>query len=435
VLLLAATTGYQVRAFGEAADRLGVELVYATDRCNVLEDPWEDGAVPVRFFDTAESTAAVMDVARDRPIDGVLAVGDRTTALAAHVNAALGLRGHSVDAAYVSRSKQSTRERLRDRGLPVPWFVAVAASIDARTLSSRVSFPCVVKPMALSGSRGVIRVDDERALAQALERLRAILRSPDVRSERNPLHDMVLVEGFIPGREFAVEGVMNDGALHVLAIFDKPDPLDGPFFEETIYVTPSSASAKVQQAIADHISRAVEALGLTHGPVHAECRVNEEGVYVLEVAARPIGGLCARALRFIRGQTPTSTSGSDPADADTSISLEEVLLRHAVGESTGRWVREAAASGVMMVPIPRRGVLRGVTGIDRARSVPHVVDVRMTAKIDQVLVPLPEGRSYLGFIFGRADRSPEVERALRDAHRCLEFAIDTEVPVLQSPNG
>jgi biotin carboxylase len=423
VLLLATTTGYQTRAFADAAERLGVDLVYATDRCDVLDDPWQDRAVPIRFSDDQTSVTAILEATRGRPLDGVLAVGDRPTVIAAHVCAALGLQGHPVEAAVGARSKQLTRERLRSAGLPVPWFLTVPITTDPRTLSSTMTYPCVVKPVALSGSRGVIRANDEAELVAAFYRLRAILQARDIRSERQPEHAMAVVEGFIPGREFAVEGILDEGALRLLAIFDKPDPLDGPFFEETIYVTPSSAPAGVQQEIAETLAQAAAAVGLLHGPVHAECRVNDHGVFVLEVAARPIGGLCARALRFVR-------EGSS-----SLASLEEVLLRHALGQSCEEWKREADASGVMMIPIPRRGVLRDVAGLDEARSVDGVFDVRITAKPDQALVPLPEGASYLGFIFARAGTPGEVEHALRTAHRHVEFTIDPEVPMLQSLHG
>jgi hypothetical protein len=275
-----------------------------------------------------------------------------------------------------------------------------------------------LKPVSLSGSRGVTRADNEAELVAALDRLRAIVRSPDVRAERNQAHDAALLEGFIPGREYALEGLMHHGDLHVLALFDKPDPLDGPFFEETIYVTPSTALESIQRAIVEGIARAAAAIGLGHGPIHAECRVNAEGVFVLEVAARPIGGLCARSLRFRPIPNPQSL-----------IPLEELLLRHALGEAPA-WRREEDASGVMMIPIPKRGILRGVEGLDDAQKVPRIVDVQITAKMDQRLLPLPEGASYLGFLFARADRAAAVEEALRAAHRRLYFAIDPEFPVL-----
>src|SRR5581483_5211998 len=271
------------------------------------------------------------------------------------------------------------------------------------------------KPVALSGSRGVMRANDQRDLDAAIERLRALLQSPDIRAERNEAHDEILVEEFIPGHEYALDGVLHRGELDVFALFDKPDPLDAPFFEETIYVTTDDHRDAIVGAVRD----AAHALGLHHGPIHAEVRVNDTGVYVLEVAARPIGGLCSRAIRFFRTANPESR-----------IPLEELLLRHARGEDVREWRRESDASGVMMIPIPRRGILRGVSGIDEAARVAHVDEVRITAKMEQLLIPLPEGASYLGFIFARAARADDVLHALRTSHAALRFAIDAELPVL-----
>ena len=430
VLLLATTTGYQTRAFGDAAERLGVELVFATDRCHVLDDPWRDGAIPIRFYDEDGSVAAILDAARLSPLDGVLVVGDRPTVIAARVMQGLGLPGHSPEAAAMARNKQRTRERLRDAGLPVPWFVASPVDADPDELASTLSFPCVVKPVALSASRGVMRADDPDAFRVAFERLRRLLRLPDIRAERNDAHDVVLVEGFISGREFALEGLLHHGTLKVLALFDKPDPLDGPFFEETIYVTPSSMPVEVQQQIADAVACAAAAIGLRHGPIHAECRVNDRGVFVLEVAARPIGGLCARAIKGVGRGFCVVASLKNPSRP--LFSLEDLLLRHALGESPDGWSREPRASGVMMIPIPGRGVYRGVSGIDDARLIEGIEDVTITAKADQRLVPLPEGASYLGFIFAHGEKAEAVERALREAHARLHVTLDPELRVLPS---
>jgi hypothetical protein len=272
-----------------------------------------------------------------------------------------------------------------------------------------------------------VRANDAYELASAVERLRAIVSAPDLRAERDEAHDQALVEGFIPGCEYAVEGLMHRGVLHVLAIFEKPDPLDGPFFEETIYVTPTSADADTEDAIASGVTNAARAMGLTHGPIHAECRVNGGRVFILEVAARPIGGLCARALGFVPVRSESAI-----CNPQSAISLEELLLRHALGEDPALWQREAAASGVMMIPIPRRGILRRVDGLAAAREVAGIVDVHITAKIEQLLVPLPEGAAYLGFIFARATRAVDVEEALRAAQARLRFAIDPEFPVLRA---
>jgi biotin carboxylase len=415
VLLVATTTGYQTRSFGEAAETLGVRLVFATDRCDQLEDPWWDQAVAIRFHDEERSTAAILDAVNGTPVHGVLAVGDRPTVIAAYAAQALGLRGNAPDSACASRNKLASRIAWRAAGLPVPWFQPVPADRDARRLRDVVPYPCVVKPLAMSGSRGVIRANTPDEFAAAFDRVIALLRQPDVRLERDAAHDALMIESFIPGREYAVEGLLDRGALRTLAIFDKPDPLDGPFFEETIYVTPTELPSADQDRVTDAVARAARALGLSHGPVHAEVRVNDAGVFVLEVAARPIGGLCSRALRFGAG-----------------MSLEELLLRHALGADVAHIAREAIASGVMMIPIPSRGIYRSVSGVEAAQRVPGIDAVHITAKPDQMLIPLPEGKSYLGFIFARAARAADVVDALRRAHSHLRFTIERSLPILNS---
>ena len=418
VLLLATTTGYQTRSFGEAAEKLGVRLVFATDRCDQLEDPWWDRAVPIRFHDEAHSTAAILEAVNGMPLDGVLAVGDRPTVIAAYAAQALGLRGNSPESACASRNKLASRIALRGAGLPVPWFQPVPADRDPRGVADVVPYPCIVKPLAMSGSRGVIRADTREEFLAAFNRVVALLRQPDVRLERDAAHDALMIESFIPGREYAVEAFLDRGALRTLAMFDKPDPLDGPFFEETIYVTPSELSCADQERVSDAVGRAARALGLSHGAVHAEVRINDEGIFVLEVAARPIGGLCSRALRFRDG-----------------MSLEELLLRHAMGDDVAHIEREPIASGVMMIPIPSRGIYRSVSGEEDARSVPGIDAVHITAKPDQMLIPLPEGKSYLGFIFARAARPADVVDALRTAHARLRFALDRSVPMVNSDSN
>lgn len=413
VLLLATTTGYQIRSFGEAADKLGVRLVFASDRCDQLDDPWWDAAIPVRFHDTSSSIEAVVAACRGQAMSGVLAVGDRPTVLAAHVSEALGLPGNSPASALASRNKLTTRRTLDAAGLLTPVFKVLLLSKHFTSLPS-LDYPVVVKPLALSGSQGVIRADDEKALLDAIERVRRLLTTRDIAREREGAHDYALIEAFIPGREYAVEGVLTEGELQIFAIFDKPDPLDGPFFEETIYVTPSRASGATHRGIAEAVASAVRALGLRHGPIHAECRVNDRGIYVLEVAARPIGGLCSKAIRFL-------------SPDETLATLEEVLLRHAVGQTVSGYHPITEATGVMMIPIPRRGVYRGVQGVESARRVAGIDDVVITAKPDTTLVPLPEGRSYLGFIFATGESPEVVETALRDAHGRLDFALDREV--------
>jgi biotin carboxylase len=421
VLILSNTTGYQLRAFNEVAETLGVELSFATDRCDHLEDPWQDAAIPVRFYECDQAVTAIAEAAAARPIDGVIAVGDRPMLLAARVAETLGLTWHSVEGAATSMDKRRSRDGLARAGLPSPRFsvvpltAAVGPGGDAvQPRSAPIDFPCVLKPLGLSGSRGVIRANSDAEFTAAFQRIRALLARPQIRAARDGLEAQILVEEYIVGREYALEGVMTHGALTVFTIFDKPDPLVGPYFEETIYVTPTHLTSGKHDSIVACVERAARALGLFHGPIHAECRMTVDGiVYVLEVAGRPIGGLCARVLRFQPGQA----------------SLEEVLLRHAVGEPVERFRREPDAAAVMMIPIPKRGLLKKVMGEDAARGIPGVEDVRITAKMDQLLETLPEAGSYLGFIFGRGATSEQAEGAVRAAHAALEFQIDDEIEV------
>ena len=390
VVLVAATTGYQTRQFFAAATKLGLDLTLATDRCHILEDPWGDRAIPVRFEEPHESASKIP------ACDGILAVADRPTLIAALAAERLGLPYHSFDAVVACHDKHVSRAAFQAAGLPAPATFLAHHELD----SERAPYPCVLKPLGLSASRGVIRANHPGEFRSAFRRIQAMLPSAQ------PLQ----VESFIEGREYALEGVMTNGLLQVLAIFDKPDPLDGPFFEETIYLTPSSEHPEAQQALIETTRTAVRALGLTDGPIHAEMRVNQRGVFMLEVAARPIGGLCAKALRF-----------------ETDITLEELLLRHAIGEDVSRLSRETQASGVMMIPIPRGGVYVGVNGVEQAMA--HA-DVIISAKAGQKIVPLPEGASYLGFLFAHGDRASDAEASLRAAHMALQFQIAEALPVL-----
>jgi len=412
VLLFAATTGYQIRVFEAAAKRLGLEAILATDRCDHLEDPWGDRALPVRA-ERPEEALRVLAAIHPKP-DAIVAVGDRPAQIAAYAGEALGIPFHPSEAVEASRNKFLARERFRSAGLPVPEYFQIPVTHDAASAARRAAFPCVLKPLGLSGSRGVIRADDPASFALAMERIRTLLQSPDIRQRSDPQDTFLQVESYIPGREYAVEGLVTDGALHMLAIFDKPDPLEGPFFEETLYVTPSRSPAEVQNLLVQATVEGVRALGLRYGPVHAEMRYNDAGVWLLEIAARPIGGLCAGALRFANG-----------------VPLEELILRHALGEDITDLPRESAASGVMMIPIPRNGVFIAASGVEEARAAPYVSDLIISAKPGQRMLKLPEGASYLGFIFARADSPEQVEAALRTAHKRLTFEIAPELPVLR----
>jgi len=422
ILFLCTTTGYQTQAFVEAAQKLGLEVVFGTDRCHVLDDPWQDSALPLRFENPEENVRRIVEYARANPLSAILQIGDRPTPTAARACQALGLLNHPPEAADACRDKYRARERLRQAGLLVPAFARFPLEADPWQLLSSSAVildgPRVLKPLALSASRGVIRADTPEEFARAFERIRALLTSPEIGVLREDTSDFIQVETYIEGDEVAVEGIVDHGRLRVLAIFDKPDPLVGPLFEETIYVTPSRLSPDVQREVAQTLARAVAAMRLYHGPLHAEFRINRQGVWVMEVAARCIGGLCSRALRF---QIPL---------VDKDVSLEELLIRLALGAQVSRIYREDAASGVMMIPIPEGGFYQETQGIEAARQLPGVEDVVITAKPLQKLVPLPEGSSYLGFLFARGATSEFVEDALRRAHEKLRFVITPALPVV-----
>jgi len=309
------------------------------------------------------------------------------------------------------------KEVFQDAGLNVPWFRKLPIDPAPEPVLLGISYPCVLKPLSLSASQGVVRANNREEFLAAAARIRRLLKSPEILATREANLDRILVEGYIPGREVAVEGLLTDGALRILAIFDKPDPLEGPYFEETIYVTPSRLSESVQRAIEKCAKEAVRALGLSHGPIHAEFRINEDGVWPIEVAPRPIGGLCARALRF-----------SLDREAEP-IGLEELLLRHALELPGWNSPREGIASGVMMIPVPKSGILEGISGEDAARSIPRITDLTITARLHDAIAAWPEGSSYLGFLFARGSTSEEVEQALRVAHKSLSFAIVPGLPV------
>ena len=425
LLLFAATTGYQIRVFADAARRLGVDATLAADRCSRLDDPWGDHSIAVKFDYRMPQS---VETFRGMRFDGVAAVGDRPAALAAEVAAMLGIPFHPPAAAYACQDKFLARQLYQAAGLPVPAYFRAALTEDAGALARRAPYPCVLKPLGLSASRGVIRANDQAEFVAAFGRIRALLeKNPDLRRLRQ---SALQVESYIEGREFAIEGLVTHGVFQALAIFDKPDPLTGPFFEETIYVTPSREPAVTEEALLDTARRAVRALGLYHGPAHLEMRWNEEGVWMLDAAARPIGGLCAKALRFElpeEGRRAHERRGHP----GPPHSLEELIIRHALGEDVSGARLEGPASGVMMIPIPKGGIYESVEGVERARAVPGIEDVMVTAKQGQLLVPLPEGASYLGFLFARGNSAQEVELALRRSHAELRFHIAAALETLR----
>jgi formate-dependent phosphoribosylglycinamide formyltransferase (GAR transformylase) len=406
LLLLMTTSTYRAQAFLAAARHLGILVTVGSERSQALAAVNPAGHLILDFLAPEEATRIIVEFAKAYPIDGVVAADDDGVILAAMASSALGLPHNPVEAVAAARNKYRMRQILSESGIPCPRFWRFSIDDDPAAMARRVEYPCVIKPLSLSASRGVIRADDPPQFVAAYHRLVAILQRPDVAISRRRSASEILVERFIPGAEVALEGLLTNGQLHVLALFDKPDPLDGPFFEETIYVTPSRLSATVQHQIASCTADVAAALGLRHGPIHAELRVNKQGPWPLEIAPRSIGGLCSRTLRF-----------------GDELSLEELLLRHALGLDAEILERERLAAGVMMIPIPKAGILRQVTGQENAKQVGGIEDIRITIPLGREVVPLPEGSRYLGFIFARDSTPAGVELALREAHRRLTFVI------------
>ncbi len=407
VLLLLPTRTYRARAFLDAARRLGVAVVVGSERRQALATLAPDASLCLDFAHPWRAARQVAAFAASHPLAAIVGVDDDATILAAAAAARLALPHNPVAAVRASRDKHQMRRLLATAGLPSPAFRRLALDADPIAAARRAPYPCVLKPMAGAASRGVIRADDPAQFVEAFGRIRAMLRASGAQ------HRSLLVEAFIPGPEVAVEGLLVGGELHVLAVFDKPDPLDGPYFEETLYVTPSRHSDAVQSAIAATTGRAAAALGLREGPLHAELRLGPGGPWIVEIAARSIGGLCSSVLRF-----------------GTGLSLEEVILRHALAAADPAAppplpARERGAAGVMMLPIPRGGILRAVRGRQAAARVPGVEPVVITMPLGQRVVPLPEGDRYLGFLFARGATPSAVEAALRAAHAELEVVIDS----------
>jgi len=418
VLLLLPTTTYRTHAFMEAAERLGVEVTAASEVASALTKLNPSGLLQLHFGDPQRAARQVVQFAEQHPIAAVVPVDDQVTVCAATICEALGLRHNSVESAQAARNKHRMRELLRQTGVPQPQYKLCSLDDDIVRIADQVQYPCVVKPLTLSGSRGVIRANTDLEFVQAIVRLDHILRSEFSESHSvagtrsRPEHSLpvvarqFLVEDFVAGPEVALEGMLTRGELRVLALFDKPDPLDGPFFEETVYVTPSRLPVSVQADIARCTSHACRAMGLTEGPVHAELRINGGGPWIIEINPRSIGGLCSRVLRF-----------------GTGLSLEELIIRHALDGDDDPPKRENQPAGVMMIPTPRAGVLTEVRGLDQARAVPGIEKVVISAHLGQELVPLPERSLYLGFIFARAACAEDVAAALRASHGRLEFII------------
>lgn len=413
VLIIAPHGSYRTMPFIAAADRLGIHALIASEGKHSIVSAYAQG-IHIDFRDEDQALQELLRAATQHHIVGVIGTDDMTTELAARLAHALNLPHNDPDAVRIARRKDLARACLATHDVPVPVHRRIDLQRPLQQQLWDLQFPVVVKPVALSASRGVIRANNSADLMVAIARVMHLLHS--IHDLESDAQRYLLIEQYIPGDEIAVEAMLHRGELQVLTIFDKPDPLEGPYFEETYYVTPTRHSAAQQRAIHDVIQLACDAYGLREGPVHAECRLNDNGVFILEVAARTIGGMCGRLLRF-----------------GTGYSLEELVLAHAMGKPL-TLASDTGAAGVLMIPIPKAGMLKRVEGLLAAQRVPFVEDISIQIREGHELIPLPEGASYLGFIFSRAPTAQQAEQALRDAHACLNFVITPIWTLNQGPS-
>ncbi len=403
LLLLIPTTSYQVSDFVNAASKLDVHLVVVTNQPMMIQPFGNDNLLFIEFSNPGQAAAQIREYAIGKNFTAIIGVDEVTTLIAAIASEALNLSGNTPESVRNCHNKFLFRQSIADSELLCPAFQLIKCT-EFERLELVPKFPCVLKPLGLSASRGVIRADNSAQFIAAANRIQKLLQQ----CVELPvsLTDVFMVEDFIPGAEVAVEGMLLDGRLTVLAIFDKPDPLDGPFFEETIYLTPSSNSTEQQHLIIATVQQACHTLKLLHGPIHAELRLNDRGCWIIELAARSIGGRCSRTLEFTNG-----------------CSLQELILRQALGYPVEQNRLQATASGVMMIPVTKAGKLTGITGMTDASSVPGIRQINFDIPIGDDVIPLPEGDRYLGFIFARGSNTATVETALREAFSRLKIEI------------
>ena len=402
VLIIAPHGSYRTSPFIKAANNLNVDVLIASQGKHSIVSDYVDG-LHIDFQNQEQAIEIILAEAKIRSFSGVIGTDDTTTELAAKVANKLSLSHNDPQAVNVAQRKDLARLSLKKSKVKIPEFDILTTEQSFTEQNIKVNFPAVIKPVALSASRGVIRVNNELELQQAVERIKNMLL--EEKQIAQSIRDILLLEEFIPGKEVAIEAMLHNGELDILTIFDKPDPLNGPFFEETYYITPTSFSSDVQKEIKQTVLESCQAYGLSEGPIHAECRINDKGIWILEVAARSIGGMCGRLLSL-----------------GTGYSLEELVLLHAMGERVDIKIHESAA-GVLMIPIPSAGILKRVEGLLEAQRIPYISDLSIEVRDGYELVPLPEGNSYLGFIFAEAPTVEEAEQALRAAHACLNIVV------------
>jgi len=400
LLLITPRNSYRIAPYLKAAQQLAIEVLVASDGEHSLIGALSEG-LHINAHDLDGCLIQLQQAAGERGFQAVVGTDDSVSELAGAIAERLKLPGNPPHAARYAHRKDHARRCLKAAHVAIPDFETLTFEQIAAGQRPHINYPLVIKPLSLSASRGVIRVDNEAQFLASAERVQPILAEQTDEEERTTL----LLEQFLPGIEVALEGMLDHGQLQLLTLFDKPEPLNGPFFEESYYITPSRLSQTLQEKVLAVTAAACEAYGLRHGPIHAELRIDGDQVWVIEVAARTIGGQCGRLLTFGSGHT-----------------LEQLVIAQAMGQPLE--LKQATdAVGVLMIPIPKAGLLRRVEGVMAAEKVPYITSLEISLYSGYELVPLPEGSSYLGFIFAKAPTPELVEAALREAHACLNIVI------------
>lgn len=407
LLLISPHNSYRLAPYLKAAENIGIHVIVVSQGRHSLVSAVADG-IHVDFQEIEQAYQQILSAVKGNNILAVIGTDDLTVELASGLSKTLGLVHNDPMANRLTTRKDLSRECLSATDLHIPRFEKRSIRSLIKNPVHGVGYPCVIKPLSLSGSRGVIRANNDRELVNASSRIQSILLQEQlVGQEKNT----VLLEQYIPGYEYAFEGLLTDGKLQCLALFDKPDLMQGPFFEETYYITPSRLDEQVRQQIHHTVQQACDAYGLRQGPVHAEMRIHDDKVWILEIASRTIGGQCARLLKFATGR-----------------SLEEIIISHAAGMEV-KLANMDQAAGVLMIPITQQGILRRVEGVLTASKIKYIKDVEISISEGYELTPLPEGFSYLGFIFSKAPDPGKAEDALREAYSKLKVITSPVIRV------
>ena len=391
----------------DAATKLDLKVLVITDKSQVFSEYYPEKVITMNFEHWEEGLENIREWSERYDLKAVIGVDEESIILAAKLSESLCIEHNSLESVKLTKNKYLMRRELKKSGLKSPWFKRFSIDEKPKDIFTELRLPCVLKPTFLSASQGVLRVNSFKDFVKGFELLSDLLTEMKVKKRGGDQVKWILVEEYIPGKEVSIEGIVNEGKLKDLAIFDKPEPLEGPIFQETILITPSILDEHLEFSLLETAQIALKALGIRKGPVHIELRINDKGNYILECAARSIGGLCSKVLEFKGG-----------------MSLEELILRSALGRNVEKTQLIDKAKGVMMMPTEKRGILREIHGIKAALAVKGITDVQITIKPGEMLEPLPKGDRYLGFLFAEGKDQDTVKIALQEAWLKIKVVLD-----------